>query len=134
MRRVMGLGAAAKSVIKPAADACVQHLFKHLAVMPCRVNRTPTYPPAHGTRYLEVAPAAGWAPAWRGPCIAAVVVGSVAISLLVLWLLVSKEQHTRLLKAMLPDQVLAQLQDGEGTVAEEYKDVTVLCSDMASTE
>eukprot|EP00198_Chlamydomonas_reinhardtii_P005097 XP_001694433.1 guanylate cyclase [Chlamydomonas reinhardtii] len=73
--------------------------------------------------YLEVAPAAGWAPAWRGPCIAAVVVGSVAISLLVLWLLVSKEQHTRLLKAMLPDQVLAQLQDGEGTVAEEYKDV-----------
>ncbi|KAG2431564.1 hypothetical protein HXX76_009578 [Chlamydomonas incerta] len=80
--------------------------------------------------HLELAPADGWVPAWRGPCIAAVVVGSVAVSLLVLWLLVSKEQHNRLLKAMLPDQVIAQLQDGEGTVAQQYDDVTVLVGDM----
>ena len=41
----------------------------------------------------------------------------MAISLLVLWLLVSKEQHNRLLKAMLPGKVIKQLQvrSGQGT-------------------
>ncbi|KAG2425644.1 hypothetical protein HXX76_013489 [Chlamydomonas incerta] len=80
--------------------------------------------------YLELEPVDGWVPAWRGPCIAAVVVGSVAVSLLVLWLLVSKEQHNRLLKAMLPGKVIKQLQDGESTVAQEYPAVTVLFSDI----
>ena len=74
------------------------------------------------SRYLEIAPAAGWVPAWRSPCIAVVVVGSVAISLLVLWLLVSKEQHNRLLKAMLPGKVIKQLQvrSGQGTCMLSY--------------
>ncbi|KAG2453013.1 hypothetical protein HYH02_002349 [Chlamydomonas schloesseri] len=80
--------------------------------------------------YLEIAPVDGWVPAWRGPCIAAVVVGSAAVSLLVLWLLVSKEQHNRLLKAMLPGKVIKQLQEGESTVAQEYPAVTVLFSDI----
>ncbi|KAG2453010.1 hypothetical protein HYH02_002346 [Chlamydomonas schloesseri] len=80
--------------------------------------------------YLEIAPVDGWVPAWRGPCIAAVVVGSAAVSLLVLWLLVSKEQHNRLLKAMLPGKVIKQLQAGETAIAQEYSAVTVLFSDI----
>ncbi|GIL62924.1 hypothetical protein Vafri_17126 [Volvox africanus] len=80
--------------------------------------------------YLEMAPRGGWVPPWRAPCLAAVVVGSALISLLVMWLLVSKEQHNRLLKAMLPRKVIQQLQAGEVPIAEEYDMVTVLFSDI----
>ncbi|GLC55960.1 hypothetical protein PLESTB_001049300 [Pleodorina starrii] len=60
--------------------------------------------------YLELSPAGGWMPHWRDACLVAVVIGSCAVSLLVLWLLVSREQHNRLLRAMLPRKVIRQLQ------------------------
>ncbi|KAG2446481.1 hypothetical protein HYH02_008472 [Chlamydomonas schloesseri] len=82
---------------------------------------------------LEVSPAAGWVPAWRDPCIAAVVVGSCLVSLLVLWLLVTREKHNMLLQAMLPEKVIWRLQRGEQTVVEEFLDpVTILFSDIVS--
>ncbi|PNH05707.1 hypothetical protein TSOC_008025 [Tetrabaena socialis] len=62
--------------------------------------------------HLELAPEGGWVPSWRDPCIAAVVVGSTLVSLLVLWLLMSKEQHNSLLREMLPKKVIRQLQPG----------------------
>ena len=82
---------------------------------------------------LEVSPAAGWVPEWRDPCIVAVVVGSVAVSLLVLWLLVTREKHNMLLQAMLPEKVIWRLQRGEQTVVEEFLDpVTILFSDVSA--
>ncbi|GIL69787.1 hypothetical protein Vretimale_10163 [Volvox reticuliferus] len=80
--------------------------------------------------YLEIAPEAGWVPRWRAPCLAAVVVGAALVSLLVLWLLVSKEQHNRLLRAMLPRKVIQQLQNGEQAIAEHFDSVTILFSDI----
>ncbi|KXZ53266.1 hypothetical protein GPECTOR_7g1160 [Gonium pectorale] len=76
---------------------------------------------------LEVAPAGGWEPKWRDPCIAAVVVGSVVVSALVAWLLMTREKHHTLLSAMLPKKVISQLQRGEVTVVEEFLEpVTIL--------
>ncbi|KAG2429902.1 hypothetical protein HXX76_010682 [Chlamydomonas incerta] len=79
---------------------------------------------------LELAPVGGWVPAWRNPCIAAVVVGSFIVSMLVLWLLVSRAQHDRLLRAMLPDKVIQQLQDGESDIVQQFSNVTILFSDI----
>ncbi|GIL74056.1 hypothetical protein Vretifemale_3970 [Volvox reticuliferus] len=82
---------------------------------------------------FEVAPASGWVPLWRDPCIAAVVVGSVVVSALVLWLMLTREKHNRLLRAMLPRKVIQQLQKGQQTVVEEYHDpVTILFTDIVS--
>ncbi|GLI61438.1 hypothetical protein VaNZ11_003801 [Volvox africanus] len=82
---------------------------------------------------FEVAPASGWAPSWRDPCIAAVVVGSVVVSALVLWLMLTRERHNLLLRAMLPRKVIQQLQKGRRTVVEEYHDpVTILFTDIVS--
>ncbi|EFJ42540.1 guanylyl and adenylyl cyclase family member, partial [Volvox carteri f. nagariensis] len=82
---------------------------------------------------FEVAPAAGWVPAWRDPCLAAVIIGSVVVSSLVLWLLLTREKHNLLLRAMLPRKVIRQLQRGEQTVVEEYHDpVTILFTDIVS--
>ncbi|KXZ54307.1 hypothetical protein GPECTOR_5g392 [Gonium pectorale] len=79
---------------------------------------------------LELRPRGGWVPAWRNPCIAAVVLGSVLVALLVLWLLVSREQHNRLLQEMLPPKVIQQLQSGANAIAEHFESVTVLFSDI----
>ncbi|KXZ53263.1 hypothetical protein GPECTOR_7g1157 [Gonium pectorale] len=82
---------------------------------------------------LEVAPAGGWEPKWRDPCIAAVVVGSFVVSTLVAWLLVAREKHDALLRAMLPRKVISQLQRGEATVVEEFPEpVTILFTDIVS--
>lgn len=54
---------------------------------------------------LEVAPAAGWVPGWRDPCIAAVLVGSAVLSVMLLWSQVVQEKHNMLLLAMLPEKV-----------------------------
>ncbi|KXZ53265.1 hypothetical protein GPECTOR_7g1159 [Gonium pectorale] len=82
---------------------------------------------------LEVAPASGWVPSWRDPCIAAAVVGSVIVSALVAWLLVARERHDALLSAMLPRKVISQLQRGEATVVEEFLEpVTILFTDIVS--
>ncbi|EFJ43271.1 guanylyl and adenylyl cyclase family member [Volvox carteri f. nagariensis] len=83
--------------------------------------------------HLELSPRGGWAPPWRAPCLAAVVLGALLVALLVLWLLVSQEQHNRLLRAMLPGRVIRQLQAGEVPIAEEYDTVTVLFSDIVET-
>ncbi|KAG2490146.1 hypothetical protein HYH03_011450 [Edaphochlamys debaryana] len=80
--------------------------------------------------YLELSPSGGWYPPWVAPCVAAVVVGSVAVALLVLWLLLSRAQHDRLLRAMLPPKVIKQLQSGVTTIAQEYGNVTILFSDI----
>ncbi len=78
---------------------------------------------------LEVAPEGGWEPRWRDPCLAAVVVGSCLVCCLVLWLLVTREKHTMLLRAMLPRKVIRRLQRGEQTVVEEFPEpVTILFS------
>ncbi|GLC63945.1 hypothetical protein PLESTF_000101600 [Pleodorina starrii] len=82
------------------------------------------------SRYLELSPAGGWVPHWRDACLVAVVIGSCAVSLLVLWLLVSREQHNRLLRAMLPRKVIRQLQSGAQSIAEHFGSVTVLFSDI----
>ncbi|GIL49522.1 hypothetical protein Vafri_5851 [Volvox africanus] len=82
---------------------------------------------------LEVAPAGGWVPPWRDPCIAAVVVGSVVVSGLVLWVVVAQEKHNMLLRAMLPRKIILRLQRGEKTVVEEFfEPVTILFSDIVS--
>ncbi|GFR47963.1 hypothetical protein Agub_g9767 [Astrephomene gubernaculifera] len=82
---------------------------------------------------LEVSPEAGWQPVWRNPCLAAVVVGSLAVSVLVLWLLLTREKHNMLLQAMLPRKVIWRLQRGEQTVVEEFAEpVTILFSDIVS--
>ncbi|PNH12995.1 Soluble guanylate cyclase 88E [Tetrabaena socialis] len=82
---------------------------------------------------LEVSPQSGWEPSWRNPCIAAVVLGSVLVSVLVLWLLVTREKHDMLLTAMLPPKVIRRLQRGENTVVEEFREpVTILFSDIVS--
>ncbi|KAG2490148.1 hypothetical protein HYH03_011452 [Edaphochlamys debaryana] len=80
--------------------------------------------------YLELSPSGGWYPSWVAPCVAAVVVGSLAVALLVLWLLLSRAQHDRLLRAMLPPKVIKQLQSGETAIAQEYGNVTILFSDI----
>jgi hypothetical protein len=46
---------------------------------------------------LELAPAAGWAPAWRTPLLALVLVVSAALGLLLLGLLVNRQQQAWLL-------------------------------------
>ncbi|KAG2486489.1 hypothetical protein HYH03_014792 [Edaphochlamys debaryana] len=82
---------------------------------------------------LEVSPQSGWAPAWRNPCIAAVVVGSVLAAALVMGLMVAREKHDMLLHAMLPRKVIRRLQRGEQTVVEEFLEpVTILFSDIVS--
>ncbi len=68
-----------------------------LAALPCRAQ----------VWVLEVSPESGWVPAWRDPCIVAVVVCSCLVSLLMLWLLVTREKHNMLLQAMLPEKVRA---------------------------
>ncbi|PNH04275.1 Soluble guanylate cyclase 88E, partial [Tetrabaena socialis] len=80
--------------------------------------------------HLELAPEGGWVPSWRDPCIAAVVVGSTLVSLLVLWLLMSKEQHNSLLREMLPKKVIRQLQKGDNAIAQQFDCVTILFSDI----
>ncbi|PNH02291.1 Soluble guanylate cyclase gcy-31 [Tetrabaena socialis] len=81
---------------------------------------------------LQVEPFAGWEPAWRAPCVAAVLLASAAVSLLVLWLLVSRERHDMLLCSMLPKRVIKQLHSGRNVVENFPAPVTVLFSDIVS--
>lgn len=42
---------------------------------------------------IEISPINGWAPSWFGGCLAAVVIGSILIAMLVLWLLLTMEMQ-----------------------------------------
>ena len=86
--------------------------------------------PSSPTPPLPPFPAAFPAPPLPTFTAAAVVVGSFLVSLLVLWLLVTRAQHDRLLRAMLPDKVIQQLQDGESDIVQQFSTVTILFSDI----
>ncbi len=73
------------------------------------------------TWQFDVAPANGWTPEWRNPCIAAVAVGSMVIALLQLRLLLIQERHAALLREMMPKHAIEQLHQGNTCFVEEIE-------------
>lgn len=84
-----------------------------------------------GTEWqFSIAPSDGWVPAWRDPCIAAVVVGSLIMALLLLRLQISQERHAMLLRTVLPKRALTRVQRGQTSFMEHFECVTVLCCEI----
>lgn len=85
--------------------------------------------PAYDTMWmLEIAPEGGWKPEWRDPCIAAVVVGSALVSVLLMQLMLTQEQHAGLLREMLPPQAIKELKRGHTAFVEHFEWYAGQCS------
>ena len=86
-------------------------------------------PTLNGNWTLEISRQSGWVPAWKWPLVAAVVIIAVILSCLLFLLQVKQRQHTNLLTAIVPKQVIPYLSAGK-TYAKSFENLTVLFSDI----
>jgi hypothetical protein len=86
-------------------------------------------PTLNGNWTLEISRQDGWDPSWTWPLVAAVVIVSFILSFLLFLLIVKQRQHTNLLTAIVPKQVIPYLSAGK-TYAKGFEYLTVLFSDI----
>ncbi|GIL69362.1 hypothetical protein Vretimale_13482 [Volvox reticuliferus] len=88
-----------------------------------------TVPGTNQLLQLEIYPVDGWEAYWRAPLLAAVVILSVAVTVMQFAAMVLQRRHVMFLEAMLPKQVIGVLGMGR-TFYHHYDMVTVLYADI----